>query len=149
MSEEKDINERIDSIKLYYADNSEVNATLVLEGGAFRGLYTAGVLDCLMDNKININNVLGISAGGLNGANYVAGNRGRSAVGILKNRDNPRFVGVRAFMESGSIVGFKVMFEDFDEIQQLNEDRLFNSTRNLYVGCTMLKPVNLIICPII
>ena len=120
MSEEKDINERIDSIKLYYADNSEVNATLVLEGGAFRGLYTAGVLDCLMDNKININNVLGISAGGLNGANYVAGNRGRSAVGILKNRDNPRFVGVRAFMESGSIVGFKVMFEDFDEIQQLN-----------------------------
>ena len=63
MSEEKDINERIDSIKLYYADNSEVNATLVLEGGAFRGLYTAGVLDCLMDNKININNVLGISAG--------------------------------------------------------------------------------------
>ena len=139
MSEEKDINERIDSIKLYYADNSEVNATLVLEGGAFRGLYTAGVLDCLMDNKININNVLGISAGGLNGANYVAGNRGRSAVGILKNRDNPRFVGVRAFMESGSIVGFKVMFEDFDEIQQLNEDRLFNSTRNLYVGCTNVE----------
>ena len=43
MSEEKDINESIDSIKLYYADNSEVNATLVLEGGAFRGLYTAGV----------------------------------------------------------------------------------------------------------
>lgn len=136
---DEQLNERIDSIKLYYADNSKVEATLVLEGGAFRGLYTAGVLDCLMDNKINITNVLGISAGGLNGANYVAGNRGRSALGILKNRDNPRFVGVRAFMESGSIVGFKVMFEDFDEIQKLNEDRLFNSTRNLYVGCTNVE----------
>ena len=136
---DEQLNERIDSIKLYYADKSKVDATLVLEGGAFRGLYTAGVLDCLMDNKINITNVLGISAGGLNGANYVAGNRGRSALGILKNRDNPRFVGVRAFMESGSVVGFKVMFEDFDEIQKLNEERLFNSTRNLYVGCTNVE----------
>ena len=29
-----------------------VKTGIVLEGGAFRGLFTAGTLDCLMDNQI-------------------------------------------------------------------------------------------------
>lgn len=43
---------------------------LLLEGGAMRGLYTAGVLDILMENDIKIDGVLGVSAGALFGMNY-------------------------------------------------------------------------------
>ena len=43
---------------------------LVLEGGGMRGLYTAGVLDTFMENNINVDGVIGVSAGALFGANF-------------------------------------------------------------------------------
>ena len=124
---------KVDEIKVANIDGQDVDATLVLEGGAFRGLYTAGVLDCLLDNNISINKAIGISAGGLNGTNYLAGCRGRTAYCVLKNRYNKRYVGLKAYHESGSIVGFKFMFEDLNKTLQLREDVLFSKT--LYVGC--------------
>lgn len=48
------------------------NLTLVLEGGAFRSLYTSGVLDVLLKENIEANCVIGVSAGALTGMNYVS-----------------------------------------------------------------------------
>ena len=45
---------------------------LVLEGGALRGIYTAGVLDVLLENKVEIDTVIGVSAGALFGINYLS-----------------------------------------------------------------------------
>ena len=50
---------------------------LVLEGGSFRGLYTAGILDVFMDNNIEIDEIVGVSAGALFGVNYYSKQRGR------------------------------------------------------------------------
>ena len=50
---------------------------LVLEGGAMRGMYTAGVLDTFMDNNINIDGIIGVSAGALFGVNYFSNQKGR------------------------------------------------------------------------
>ena len=41
-----------------------VKATLVLEGGANRGVFTSGVLDYLMEKDMYMSNVIGVSAGG-------------------------------------------------------------------------------------
>ena len=130
---------RIKEIKSYITDDVPCNGTLVLEGGAFRGLYTAGVLDCLLDNNININTVVGISAGALNGFNYLAGARGRSALCILKHRYNSRYVGVKAIRESGSVVGFKFMFEDLNDEYPIDITRLTRGDKKLYAGCTNLE----------
>ena len=43
---------------------------LLLEGGAMRGLYTAGVLDVFMKNNISVDGIMGVSAGALFGMNY-------------------------------------------------------------------------------
>ena len=43
---------------------------MVLEGGAMRGMYTAGVLDILLENNIEIDGIVGVSAGALFGINY-------------------------------------------------------------------------------
>ena len=51
---------------------------LVLEGGGMRGLYTDGVLDCLMDRGVTVDYVIGVSAGACGGVSYVSGQRGRS-----------------------------------------------------------------------
>ena len=61
-----------------YAGEKTVNANLVLEGGAMRGQFTAGVLDFFMDNGLWCEQVIGTSAGALNGYNYVAGEIGRT-----------------------------------------------------------------------
>ena len=44
---------------------------LVLEGGAMRGMYTAGVLDVFLDNNIKIDGIVAVSAGALFGINYL------------------------------------------------------------------------------
>lgn len=130
---------RIDEIKAYQAEDKLIPGTLVLEGGAFRGLYTSGVLDCLIDNDINVDTVVGISAGALNGFNYLAGYRGRSALAILNHRYDPKLVGVKALRESGSVVGFKILFEEINKEFPLDEKRLFDGRRKLYAGCTNLE----------
>ena len=50
---------------------------LVLEGGAMRGMYTAGVLDVFMENDIKIDGIVGVSAGALFGVNYFSRQNGR------------------------------------------------------------------------
>ena len=50
---------------------------LVLEGGAMRGMYTAGVMDIMMDHNIHFDGIIGVSAGALFGVNYLSGQRGR------------------------------------------------------------------------
>ena len=46
---------------------------LVLEGGAIRGIYTAGVLDVLMAHGLQADMVIGTSAGCIHGCNFVSG----------------------------------------------------------------------------
>lgn len=67
---------------------------IVLEGGAFRGLYNQGVLDALMKNDINFACTIGTSAGALAGFSYTAGQIGRSARVNLTYRHHPDYVGV-------------------------------------------------------
>ena len=51
---------------------SDERCALVLEGGAMRGMYTAGVLDCFMDHDISFDAVIGVSAGALFGVNLLS-----------------------------------------------------------------------------
>ena len=47
-------------------------ATLVLEGGATRGVFTSGVLDLLMEKEIYTSHVIGVSAGACNALSYAS-----------------------------------------------------------------------------
>ena len=48
---------------------------LVLEGGAHRAIYTAGILDVFMENGISFDGVIGVSAGAIHGGSFVAGQK--------------------------------------------------------------------------
>ena len=50
---------------------------LILEGGAMRGMFTAGVMDVMMENGISFDGVIGVSAGAAFGCNYKSGQIGR------------------------------------------------------------------------
>ena len=66
---------------------------LVLEGGSFRGQFTAGVLDVLMEAGVEIPAVYGVSAGALNGVNYKSHQIGRvNRINLTFCNDN-RYMG--------------------------------------------------------
>lgn len=84
---------------------SVTHANLVLEGGAMRGQFTAGVLDFFMDQKLFCERVIGVSAGALNGYNYVAGQVGRTCLLNCKYSTDWRYLSLKSFVRTGNACG--------------------------------------------
>ena len=78
------------------ASDTITEGCIILEGGAFRGVYTSGVLDALMEADLNFQCTVGVSAGAMNGMNYVSGQIGRSGRINLRYRHDSRYVGLHA-----------------------------------------------------
>jgi predicted patatin/cPLA2 family phospholipase len=74
---------------------------LVLEGGAMRGLYTAGVLDVFMENDIKVDTIFGVSAGALFGINYKSNQIGRALRYNLKYAHDKRYMGMYSLITTG------------------------------------------------
>lgn len=51
---------------------------IMIEGGAMRSIFAAGILDFLLEKKIEVPNVIAVSAGAYAGMNYVSGQKGRA-----------------------------------------------------------------------
>lgn len=71
---------------------------LVLEGGASRTAYTCGVLDCLLDNEIYLDYVIGVSAGIAYGVSYSSRQTGRNYAIFEKYVEDPRYMGIKHFL---------------------------------------------------
>ena len=87
-------------------------ANLVLEGGAMRGQFTAGVLDFFMDQKLFCERVIGVSAGALCGYNYVAGEDGRTCYLNTKYCDDWRYLSMKSFVRTGNACGREFTFDE-------------------------------------
>ncbi len=77
---------------------------LVLEGGGLRGMFTAGVMDAMMEADISYDGIIGVSAGALFGCNYKSGQKGRAVRYNVKLKDDPRYMGWRTLVKTGNIV---------------------------------------------
>lgn len=112
---------------------------LVLEGGAFRAVYGEGVLDRLLEDGINFGCAVGVSAGALNGFNYISGQIGRAARINLSQRYNSRYVGLKAMKENHGIIGFKYAFSgDMNGVEAFDFDRFYDPRRRFVAVCTNL-----------
>ncbi len=85
---------------------------LVLEGGAMRGMYTAGVLDQFMFNQIMPDGVIGVSAGALFGVNLLSGQDGRVIRYNKRFNSDPRYIGLLPFLMEGNVVSTKYAYHD-------------------------------------
>ena len=77
---------------------------LVLEGGAMRGMYTAGVIDSFLDNGVHVDGILGVSAGACFGCNLFSGQRGRVLRYNKRFMGDPRNVSIRSLLTTGDII---------------------------------------------
>ena len=78
---------------------------LVLEGGAMRGLFTAGVMDVMMEAGIRYDGIIGVSAGSSFGCNYKSHQPGRVLRYNLRFHNDPRYMGLRSLLTTGDLVG--------------------------------------------
>lgn len=76
---------------------------LVLEGGAMRGLFSAGVIDVLMENNITFDGITGVSAGACFGCNYKSEQRGRVIRYNLRFCNDKRYCSMHSLITSGDI----------------------------------------------
>lgn len=83
---------------------------LVLEGGAMRGMYTAGVLDVFMENNINVDGIIGVSAGVLFGVNYLSKQPGRVIRYNKRFIKDPRYMGVKSLLKTGNVINKEFSF---------------------------------------
>lgn len=85
---------------------------LVLEGGAFRGLFTAGVLDYLMQKDVQFQYAVGVSAGAGNQINFISRQEGRTKDVIQADEENAYF-GPKQMRKSGKLLDLDKMFFEF------------------------------------
>lgn len=112
---------------------------LVLEGGAMRCIYTAGLLDSLHENcRDKFDFVVGVSAGAACGASFAAGQRGRMQNIFLNYLTDNRFLDYsRAFNSKKSILDLGYAIRDISSIHvPLDIDALEKTRMKVYAGLT-------------
>lgn len=120
---------------------------LVLEGGGMRGMYTAGVLDVWMEQKITFDGLMGVSAGALIGSSYASGQHGRSIRYYCKYAGDERFMGWKNFFRTGDFVGNDFGYHEIPEhLDPFDYEAFRQNPMAFYVVCTDMytgKPVYL------
>ena len=74
---------------------------LVLEGGAMRGLFSAGITDVMMEAGIVPDGLIGVSAGAAFGCNYKSRQPGRAIRYNMRFAKDPRYSGMRSLLRTG------------------------------------------------
>lgn len=123
---------------------------LVLEGGAKRGIYTAGVLDILLENNIITDGVIGVSAGAIHGCGYVSRQIGRGIRYNLKYNNDYRFMSFKSWLKTGNMVDTEFAYHELPEKLDVFDNQTFKkSATKFYVTCTNLKTgkAEYILCP--
>ena len=85
---------------------------LVLEGGAMRGLFSAGVMDVLMEHGITFDGIIGVSAGACFGCNYKSDQPGRVIRYNKAYGRDPRYMGWRTLLRTGDLVGAEFAYHE-------------------------------------
>ena len=116
---------------------SQSRTGLVLEGGGMRGIYTAGVLDVLGEHGITFDGAVGVSAGAIHAASFLAGQHGRSIRCYLTFSPDPRFMGLRSWLKTGDFVSYPFAYDAIpNRILPLDYDRLEHNPCAFFVTCT-------------
>lgn len=101
---------------------------LVLEGGAMRGMYTAGVLDIFMDNNIQIDGIIGVSAGALFGVNYLSKQRERSLRYSKRFLNDERYISLKSWITTGNLINKDFAFYDVPFIYDVFDNETFKQS---------------------
>ena len=102
---------------------------LVLEGGAMRGMYTAGVLDTFLDNNIEVDGIIGVSAGVLFGVNYLSKQKGRVIRYNKRFINDKRYMGFWSLVTTGNIINKEFAFYEVPKKLDVFDNDTFKESK--------------------
>ncbi|MCG4854628.1 patatin family protein [[Ruminococcus] torques] len=113
-------------------------ATLVLEGGATRGIFTSGALDYLMERDLYFSDVIGVSAGSCNAVDYVSRQPGRTRDCMIPtDKEEKYYYGIRDFVKEKSLMNMDLIFDKYPkELLPFDFETYFNSEINCQIVTT-------------
>lgn len=113
---------------------------IVLEGGAMRGIYTAGVLDVFLEQQIKGDGVIGVSAGAIHGCSYVSKQHGRSLRYYMKYCRNKKFMSLYSLITTGNLVNEQFCYHDIPERLDPFDNEAFERSRTkFYITCSNVE----------
>ena len=118
---------------------------LVLEGGAMRGLFTAGIIDVMMEAKVEPDGLIGVSAGAAFGCNYKSRQPGRAIRYNKRFARDKRYCSWQSWLKTGNLYnadfGYRIIPTQYD----IFDDKAFEENpMEFYAVCTDVetgKPV--------
>ena len=110
---------------------------LVLEGGAMRGLWTAGITDVMMEHDIWPDGLIGVSAGAAFGCNYKSRQIGRAIRYNMRFAKDSRYSGIRSLLTTGDYFNAEFDYHIVPKQYEIYDDDAFNrNPMEFIVVCT-------------
>ena len=117
-----------------------MKTALILEGGGMRGLYTAGVLDAMLDDKIKYDSIYGVSAGAVFGVNYLSKQKGRVLRYNKKYVNDKRYMSFSSFIKTGNFINKQFAYYDVPfKYDIFDEETYSKSKTNFYAVMTNIE----------
>lgn len=113
------------------------DCSLILEGGTFRTVFTAGILDALMAEQIKMPYIAAISAGAINAVSYMSNQPERTMRVLTTYRNDPRYMGARNFLKEKSLFGLDFAYNVVpNELDLFDWDSYYNYPGEVEFGLT-------------
>ena len=93
--------------------NEKAKPGLILEGGANRGIFTAGVLDCLQAHEVYLPYVVAVSAGSFNAMDYASRQPGRTRACMIPDGRNKPPIHWTHMLKKKSLIDFDLAFDEY------------------------------------
>ena len=102
-----------------------------------RGLFTAGVMDVMMEHGLQFDGLIGVSAGATFGCNYKSHQPGRVLRYNLRFIGEPRYMGWRSFFKTGDLVGAEFSYHTLPTELDIFDSEMFErNPMEFHVVCT-------------
>jgi len=112
---------------------------LIVEGGGMKCSYSAGVLDVFLDENINFDYTMGVSAGAANVASFLGRQKNRNRRFYCIHSRDPRYIGIKSLLHTGNLFGLDYIYSDltnetgmdpldFDEVMKNPAEMVFPAT---------------------
>ncbi len=108
--------------------------TIIVEGGAMRGVFPAGVLKSFADHNFNdFQLYIGVSSGACNLTSYLSGNQERNYAAYVELMSQKRFISWRSFLSGKDLMDLDWLWEKLDDKYPINE-QLINQGHKEFIA---------------
>lgn len=113
---------------------------LVLEGGAMRGLFSAGVIDVMMEHGVEVDGIIGVSAGAAFGCNYKSRQAGRAIRYNMRFCKDKRYAGLHSLITTGDLFNAEFAYHVVPTEYDIFDGKTFEENQTEFVVvCTDIE----------